>query len=145
MSELDGFQYLWDGSDPGWKLMRVDRVVWRVGFEFKSTGPSEHEVTVLRQLLAEFRDLPASQVWNRLRGARKYQVQAEFDDAQACELGECATKLGVCATLLPVNQGGYVPVSPDGSAMAIEDDALAKEIVAKMLQVGVPVEDLNTD
>ena len=47
---LDEYRHLWDGSESGWTLHRVDHVVWSVSFSFSETGPSQSEILALRKL-----------------------------------------------------------------------------------------------
>ena len=75
-------KHLWDGSEPEWKLVRVDQTVWRVAFDFAPSGPTKAEILALRGLLSEFRGAPTADVWNRLRGMTHYEAQDEFGNIE---------------------------------------------------------------
>ena len=44
---LHKYQYLWDGSQPGWSLAHVDHVVWTLIVRFPEGGP------VLKQIITK--------------------------------------------------------------------------------------------
>jgi hypothetical protein len=139
MSQLDEYRHLWDGSEPGWTLVRVDRVVWRLVFEFGESGPTQLEIASLRTLLDEFRDIPLSTVWKRLKGLRRYEPDQQYGDNDCRTLSERAAILGLRVQPIARDAGGCVPISPGGCALIIENNALAKEVTDRMREAGVPI------
>lgn len=48
-------------------------------------------------------------------------------------------------SVVPVNRSSCLPVSRDGSAMIIEDDRLAEEVAQRMIEAGVPAQEIHVD
>ena len=145
MNEMDEYRHMWDGTEPGWTLTRVDRLTWRVVVAFDPSGPTKAEVIQLRKLLKEFQDIPTADVWNCLRGKTSYPVQSDFGNIDARRLYDQATKAGLRATISSRDEGGYLPISPGGMATIIEDDVVAQQVVARMMEAGVPVKSVEVD
>jgi hypothetical protein len=143
MDQLDEYRHMWDGTEPGWTLTRVDRLTWRVVFAFDPSGPTKAEVIRLRKLLKESQDVPTAEVWNCLRGATSYQAQEEFGNLDAKRLHGQATKAGLRATFTSRDEGGYLPISPLGMATIIEDDDMARQVIARMMEAGVSVKNIT--
>ena len=136
---VDRSRHLWDGSEPGWKLCYVELIVWGITIQFASSGPSLREIAAMRKLLDEFRDKPASEVLDRLRGVREYQLDHSFDDTSSRHLVEKATQLSLNAKRQPYDRSGYLPIDPNGGTLLIERDDLSNQVVKNMLKAGVPV------
>ncbi len=145
MTAIDAYRHLWDGSEPGWKIHHIERVMWRITFAFEGDGPTECEVAAMRILLDEFRNIPAVDVWRRLRGCASYTAANEQGNIDSRSLIDAALNLGLSARAEPIDRGGYIPVSPDGTALVIEDDEIAGQVTQKMIAAGIPVEIVHVD
>jgi len=145
MPGIDEYRYLWDGSEPGWRLRETDFTVHYISFCFGECGPSKADVLALRRLLDEFRDRPMHEVWNQLRGSESYTIPRDFTNLEMRSLVERAERAGLTVTLDGEQRGGYLPISADGGALIIEDDELAKAVAEKMIAAGVPVEHEHID
>ncbi|MCE9556974.1 MAG: hypothetical protein K8T91_26810 [Planctomycetes bacterium] len=145
MANVDEFQQMWDGSEPGWRLVKVHRNTWRVIFHFGENGASKIEMVALRKILNELRDVPPEQVWRQLQSSPSYEYPEDLGNIESCELVNAAQSVGLAATAKSVDRGGYLPIAADGSAMIIEDDELAEQVTQKMIASGVPIEQMEVD
>lgn len=145
MSELDDFKYLWDGTEPGWSVYRTLDTRWTATYKFADTGPTLKEVTALRNFLDEFRNVPMNEVWKQLRGVQQYVAKQTMGNIEAHALPPQAERLGLDVTLTAKSERGSIPISPDGSALIIENNELAEQVIEKMLQAGVPVKEIHYD
>lgn len=144
MDDLDQFQHLWDGTEPGWEVHRIHNTRWIATYKFAATGPTLKEVISLRSLLDEFTDLPMSEVWEQLRGKEQYEAKGTMGNIEAHALPPKAKQFGLRVELTSRAGGGEIPVSPQG-ALLIENGDLAAKVIAKMLEAGVPVREFFPD
>ena len=54
MTDLDEFAFLWDGSQPGWRLRWINSQVWHVRVRFAPGGPTLGNIE-MRSLLEHAR------------------------------------------------------------------------------------------
>lgn len=139
------YAHLWDGTEPGWTLRHYDWVEWKVIFRFAGNGPTLQEISKLRQLLDELRDEPVSKVWMRLRGRVSYALEYPLSNLEMRALAEKAERVGLAVSADPIDFSGYVPVHADGSSVKIKDNVIAAEVIRRMINSGVPVEEICVD
>ena len=142
---LDKYRHLWDGSEPGWTFHRFDRVVWRISFSFSPDGPTQTDILALRKLLPDLRAQPISDVVGNLRGQTEFKLPNELGNIAMRNLVDAAKKMGLQPDTEPIDNGGYLPVHSDGSAMIIEDDNVAALVAERMRAAGVPVTEIHVD
>ena len=142
---LEEHAHLWEGTEPGWTLQYVENVVWNVTFPFAADGATIQEVSKLRELLDEFRDLAVSDVWKRLRGQASYRMQNSLTNLEMRSLIEKAERLGLAYAVESIDRSGYLPVHADGTAVLIEENHVSDEVVRRMLAAGVPVQRVHVD
>ena len=142
---LDEYRYLWDSSQPGWTLNRVNQLDWNVTFHFAGTGPTPAEVSAIRSLLDCFRDTPMSAVWSQLRGQSSYMLKDTLGNLEMRWLVDASDRAGLKTSVSSINSGGCLPVHVDGHMLIIEDDGLAAQVAQKMIGAGVPVSDTHID
>lgn len=143
--DINDYQHLWDGSDPGWKLVRLESQRWRLMFIFAESGPSLQEISGLRGLLDEFRNIPINIVFNELRGQGTYLLPRDLSNLEMRSMMEQAQQLGLCTSVVEDDQSGYLPIHDSGLAMIIEDNAIAVEVASRMLEAGLVVEVIHSD
>ncbi|MCO7223377.1 hypothetical protein [Pleionea sp. CnH1-48] len=137
--KLDDLEYLWDGSDPGWQLHRIDSQVWRLIFRFAQGGPSNQEIIALRKVVPEFKKMKLLEVVCLLKGEGYYDTPDIFNDKECNNMAALATNLGLKFEIITEQSIGYLPVSKDNYALLIEDEELSLVVCEKMLEAGVPV------
>lgn len=142
---LDEYAYLWNGTQPGWRLQYFCRMEWLITFRFSLNGPTLEEVRKLRGLPDEFRDTPTSEVWNRLRGQQSYTLADARSNLEMRRLTEDAGRLQLPVSVEARDDSGYLPVHVDGFALVIEDDTIADKVARRMIEAGVEVEEIHVD
>jgi hypothetical protein len=131
---------MWDGSQPGWKLLRIDDVRYQVTFLFADAGPTAVEILGIRQTLDEFRNQPMQEVLKELRGKGRYVLPRNLTNLESRELVEVARMNGLKVNVDGQRTCSYLPVSPDKMAGIIEDYELATAVTERMIAAGVPIE-----
>lgn len=142
---IDEYRHLWDGSEPGWTLHRVEHIAWSVSFSFSETGPTPSEIVALRKLLDEFRNSSMPAVLQQLRGQSTYMMPYELGNIEMRQLVDSARELGLEVKAESIDRGGYLPVSSEGHALIIEDDDISAQVKERMIAAGVPITDVHVD
>ncbi|MCB9678209.1 MAG: hypothetical protein H6737_24120 [Alphaproteobacteria bacterium] len=138
--DLSELAYLWDGSDPGWVLHRVDHFEFTVVVSVPVVNA--RVLATLRRVLWGLRDRRPAEVRQALsRGEYRVAHLGHIAHRQLCETLEAA---GVAFHSEVVDLGGYLPVK-DGTALLIEDEKLGREVAERMLAAGVPVLEVHVD
>lgn len=137
---LKDLAFLWDGSESGWVLHRVDHVEFTIevglpDVRARTLQRLRRVVPALRALSPiEARDALSSGTY-RIRGLGRIEHQ-RFREVLASE--------GFDAHSIAEDLGRFLPVK-DGMAMIIEDDDLALAATSRMLEAGVPVVEVYVD
>jgi hypothetical protein len=142
---LDDFRHMWDGSEPGWKLRRIERQEWQLTFMFAESGPTLQEISRLRNLLDDFRNIPLAQVLKQLRGLSSYTLPTVLSNLEMRYLVEKAEQLEFRTSVIELDRSGYLAIHEDCTAMIIEDDEVAREVANRMIQAGIAVETIHYD
>lgn len=144
-NQLDEFSYLWDGSEPGWTLWHIDHVGWEVAIRFGPNGPTIREIAAVRQLVDEFRNTPTGEVFTQLKGVTRLRVEQPFGNLEQKRFIEKANLAGLSVESKPVDRGGYVPVDADRNVLTICEASLQNAVVQRMIDAGVPIEEIHVD
>lgn len=139
MAEVEAYAYLWDGSEPGWKLRWTRRPAWRIRVVFAGAQPTKDEVRALRLLVPELGVLAAKDVLADLGDASHYDWPEAVGSSEKDVILERAAKLELKVDVVEEDHGVGVPVR-NGEPLVIEDDAVAREVCARMEAAGVEVE-----
>ncbi len=142
---IEEFAHMWDGSDDGWTLHYFDRKAWRITVRFPEGRPSIHDVSKLRQLDDDLRNVPASSLWTQLRDVASYSLASELSNVDIHAKMQVGTELGLHCECECIDKSGYLAVHVNGSAMIIEDDDEARQVTQRMLDAGVPVVETHID
>ena len=142
---IDDYKYLWDGSQPGWELQRIDKIIWRVVFKFGESGPSKKEIVDLHKLLPEFKSKSVTEVYKILYDQSFYQLQDMLGNIEARSIYEEASKLGIMVEIESIDDSDYLVVFKDDHALIIDDNELYKLVVQKMIDKNVKVNIVHID
>lgn len=139
-SEVLSFQYLWDGSQPGWVLTRLYGNDVELSLKFEQTdGPSPRELMAVRRSVSEFKSLPLSQVIERLRGCPIFFL-GRFESRHARRVADACRNEGLSVLEKILDAPRFLPTNEiTNSVLLIEDDELAKCVYDLALQHGIPV------
>jgi hypothetical protein len=136
---IEDFSQVWNGSDPGWVVVRhvEDREVLQV--VFASGTPSPHEMRSLRAVVPALSARPAAEVSASLKGKSEFSL-GELESGVARKLRAKCEALG-----LRVASQGYQVVSHSlvnelsKARLLIEEAAIQQAVVNEAIRQGVPV------
>jgi hypothetical protein len=94
MKAIENFSRLWNGSEPGWVVVRhtEDRETIRV--LLSENGPTMPEVKALRTVAPAFSERPAAEVLAALRGKSEFSL-GELESSAARKLHKQCETLGL--------------------------------------------------
>lgn len=142
--EIRSYQYLWDGSQPGWVLTRLNGTYVELSLMFEQTGPSAQELMAVRRSVPEFKSLPLNQVIERLRGRSNFFL-GRFESRQASRVAEACCNEGLSVLEKIPDAPRFLPTNErTNSVLIIEDDELAMRVYDSALQHGIPVRQVES-
>jgi hypothetical protein len=137
--EIRSYQYLWDGSQPGWVLTRLYGSYVEVSLKFGQTGPTTRELMAVRRSVSEFKSLPLNQVIEQLRG-HPILFLGRLESRQARGIAAACRSEGLNVLEKAIDAPRFLPTNEiTNSVLVIEDDELAKCVYESALQHGIPV------
>jgi len=143
LDEIQQYQYLWDGSQPGWVLTRLCGSHVDLSLTFGSAGPSNQELMALRRTISDYKSLPLSQVAGRLRGSRLLSL-GRFEPKEARTLTLICRQEGLNVVEEIVDAPKYLLTNEiTKMALVIEDDELAEAVRVAALRHGVVVRNIE--
>ena len=146
MKNLDEYKYLWDGTEPGWKLQHLDKVEWKLVFKFIENGkPTQKELRSLWKLVPELQHYKLPELYKYLKNKSEYSPMEKYGNIEARNIYEKAEEIGLVVTMTGKQKGGYLPISTNTEALLIEDEEIEEVIIKKMLAAGVKVEEIHVD
>ncbi len=142
-TEVLQYQYLWDGSRPGWVLTRLNGNYVDLSLKFEITGPSTRELLAVRRTVSEFKSQPLHQVIARLSGSPTYPL-GRFESKDARSIAASCRKEGLNVVEEIDNTPRFLPTNEiTNSALLIEDNELAKRVCETALLHGIPVRQIE--
>jgi hypothetical protein len=133
---LADLSYLWTSGE--WTLHEVHHAQSRVIFVFTDGRPSAQELLAIRRVVPRFAQLPISVLMDEL-GELPAFVAGEFPNIEAQSLEVKARERALNVRREDTSYTSYLPVNAEGSALIIEDDALAVLVTSEMRKRGVPI------
>ncbi|MDQ0038077.1 hypothetical protein J2W30_005864 [Variovorax boronicumulans] len=141
---MSSYSYLWDGTEPGWTLLKIHRSMTSVAVLFDERGPSIQEIQALRGAVPSFSTMSAQQAVQQLRESRRVDL-GELDTRAARKLVKDLKDRGLRVEERSVDLTGYMPFNEISKrALVIEGEAMAKEVAAEGLRRGLPVRHVET-
>ncbi|BBB61856.1 hypothetical protein UNDKW_3583 [Undibacterium sp. KW1] len=138
------YQYLWDGSQPGWELIYVYQAYVDLSLKFDLTGPSNLEMMAVRRTVHEFSSLPLAQVIARLRGSQTYSL-GRFESRQARIITANCRKEGLIVLEKVTDTSRHLFANNQNKSTLVIDDAeLAKQVHDTALLHGIRVRRVET-
>jgi hypothetical protein len=136
---LAEYEYLWDGSEPGWTIQQRDESRARVSVVFETDSPSVNELKKLRQVFPGYSDIPLSELKASLQGRNDHEI-GDFESSEVHEMASNCDKAGLVLRIDAYQHRTYLPVNEITSiALIIEDDDLAKAVAEHAIERGLPV------
>lgn len=144
MADLDDFAFLWDGSQQGWRLQKINHRTWHVWVMLSTEGPTVDEIRRVRQLDPSLGSLGAREAMARLRGATTVELPGPVGNIEMRALVERARALGLQTRVELEDRSSCLPMR-NGEALLIELDDLARQVVERMEAAGLPVDLVEVD
>lgn len=139
MTQLDDHSYLWDGSDPGWVVLSMQRQIAELALTFPQGGPSLQDIAAVRAAIPGFAEKTPAQAFAALKGLERVPLGTyEFDDAKrvwaTCKKKGLSVEMAAsdAPAMLPYHEGRKI-------ALVIEDDALLAAVCEAAVARGVRV------
>ncbi|MFZ6875687.1 hypothetical protein ACO0LF_26775 [Undibacterium sp. Di27W] len=137
--EIQQYQYLWDGTQPGWVLSRFYGHDLELSLLFESAGPSNRELMAIRRAISEFTPQPLHQIAAELRGKPDYFL-GRINGRLARNIITACRKEGLRLSEKVIDTSGYLLINEiKNSCLLIEDDELARQVHESAIQHGLPV------
>ncbi len=138
-AEIHTYQYLWDGSQPGWVLTRLSGNYVDLSLKFELSGPSTRELMAVRRSVREFKSVPLNQIIEQLRGCSTYPL-GRFESKEARKVAASCINENLNVVEEIIDFPRFLPTNEiTNSVLLIEDNELAKRVYESALQHGVPV------
>jgi hypothetical protein len=143
METPNDFAFLWDGTQPGWVLLRVNRQKVSVVIKFPAGSPTLREIAAVRAAVPDFAKMSTEGVFTSLKG-QSYLALGDFDSKEARWLAEKCKQRGLTVEIAAVDASGYLPFNEQTKhSLIIEDDDLARSVYEEALARGIPVRHLE--
>jgi hypothetical protein len=138
------YRYLWDGSQPGWTLVRIYGERVELALAFSAEGPSTREVMSIRKVVPTFKSMPLSEVIEQLRGQQIFML-GQFETREARTLRQSCSEEGLTVTQKVNDVPRYILANElTNRALIIDDDELAKQVHDAALRHQIPVRHVET-
>jgi hypothetical protein len=139
MDRFRDFKHIWDGTQPGWVILRhtEDRERLKVMFE---RGASIHDLKALRAVLPALAHTPTNEML-ALKGASHFDL-GEHESAAARRLKALCFSQRLSVISDAYQFVGYgIFNEQTRTYLLIEDEALVRSVAAEAIRNGVPVRD----
>ena len=136
---METYNYLWDGSEPGWVILRhtEDRVSLTV--VFGNDGASVKDIMALRKVVPTLAQMSASEALHDLRGIKSFGL-GEFDSVEWPALDKKCRELGLTPQKTGCQHTHDLLVNEKtGQTLIIEDATLAKQVIDEAIKRGLAI------
>lgn len=139
MADPEDYSYLWNGSQPGWVLLRINRQTISVTINFAAHGATLRQVAAVRAVVASFSAMRPSEALAALKGKRSLTL-GPFDSKDGRLLADACVRSGLTVKSAAIDASGYLPFNDQSQqCLIIEDDDLAELVAQKAIAQGVSV------
>ncbi|MFN7737944.1 MAG: hypothetical protein ACK5O8_17650 [Pirellula sp.] len=139
---LRNFQCMWDGSQPGWRLCTCDEPVYFAEFVFAEEGPTDEQISVIADYLAEIGVESDGDVHQELEGMDGYVIYKTFRAEELEELRKFTAAHRISLNAIELPAGELAIVNPDGKdiwSIWLLSATLVMKLNNRMLEEGIPV------
>ena len=137
---LAKFRHMWDGSQPGWKLIQYDTDVFLVEFNFDETGPTRSEIPAIIEFIGTFHEESEDQMWERLRGCSGIGLGKPLGRTELNRLQTRQRESDLKVTVCTIGPDDYLVLSPDGHHFDwINFLRYRRPVIERMIDAGVLV------
>lgn len=138
---LDKFKAMWDGSEPGWRLIQYDKPVYLIEFNFDESGPTRGELPAVIEFEGLKPGETEEQKWELLRGCEGIGLGAPIGSSRMERLRQLESEYDLDLTVQKIEPDDYLVLQPSGGhyGMWTVLPSYRRPIVERMLDAGVPV------
>jgi hypothetical protein len=137
---IDNYQYLWDGSED-WSLSANYHSQSNVKIVFFGNKSTMKEIAAVRKLITAYQNIPAIEVKSLLSNRKEIDLGI-LSSMETNRIKKHAVELNLTIIAVDSSYTSYLPINrTTNHALLIEDDTLARRVIAKMLKFGVPIID----
>jgi hypothetical protein len=127
------FDHLWNGSEPGWVVVRHREDLEELDVGFSDNGPTTQELMLLRTVA------PTLEVVRLLKGARSFHL-GTFESAPARRLRAQCESVGLRVASHGYTSTRYSLINEQTSRfLLIEDSATLRCVAEEAMSRGLPV------
>lgn len=139
MNAMRQFECLWDGSAPGWVVVRHEEDRERLEVLFANGGPTVREMKALRSIVPSLSSKVASEAFDTLRGVARFDL-GEHESALARRMKRMCKglDLNVSSQACPFVRYSIVNEQTDRQWL-VEDPEILMAVVEAAISRGVPM------
>lgn len=143
MDDIQRYSYLWDGSQPGWTLVRMSRQEVSLALLFVCGEPTLAEVKAVRSVVPAYKGQPTGNVLKSLKGVPRLEL-GTFGVREGNSLSALCREHGLVVEECFHDRTSYLPVNDiTNRILAIEDNMINKAVQEEALRRGVPVKTIE--
>lgn len=137
--DLKSYSRLWDGSEPGWAVVRRTEDRERITVVFAEEGATVADVKALRAVVPDLQVKPASAALAELRGHAELTL-GEFESQVARALRKRCETVGLRVVCYPRQVVSHSLINEQTKMfLLIEDDSLSQAVAKEGIKQGLPL------
>jgi hypothetical protein len=143
MSTANNYAYLWDGTQPDWVLLRINRQVVSVTITF-GDAPTLKDVASVRAAIPAYAAMRPSEAFAALKG--KYRLAlGDFEAREGRRIEQDCKRHGLVVETAASDATTYLPFNEKSRrALLIEDHELAQAVCRSALAHGIRIGQVET-
>lgn len=139
MTTAEGFSHLWNGSEPGWVVVRHTEDREKLRVLFSKNGPTISEVKSLRTVIAVLGEKPAAEVLATLKGLPEFGL-GELESSAARKLRTQCEARGLRVATQAYQVVSHSLINELSKVfLLIEDSATNEAVAEEAIKQGLPV------
>lgn len=137
--DLKNYSRLWDGSEPGWTVVRHTEDRERITVVFAQEGATVAEMKALRSVDPSLQAKPAVTVLAELKGQTELSL-GEFESRAARELRKRCETAGLRVVFSPCQAVNHCLINEQTKIFfLIEDHSIGEMVAEEAIRQGLPV------
>jgi len=137
---LAKFKHMWNGSEPGWKLIQYTHQVFLVEFNFDESGPTRSEFPAIVEFVGSFPHESEDQMWERLRGCSGIGIAKPLGPPEMNRLRTYQRENNLNLTVCTINPDDYLVLTPNGNHYGwIAFPHYRRRVIKRMIDADVQV------
>jgi len=142
--DLKTYSRLWDGSEPGWTVVRHTEDRERITVVFAQHGATVADVKALRTVIPDRQAKPASVALAELKGRAELSL-GDFESQAARALRERCEAVGLRVVCSPHQTARHSLVNERSKRfLLIEDESLSQAVAEEAIKHGLPIRHSTT-